>query len=81
MPPFHTLPHPTPCRPTHFAPPVPTPPQGFYEFSCPFSEGLWLNLRNFCCPHGVRLWARPLPEREWPETCWRNRYYTCFGRL
>merc|ERR1711972_429134 len=54
--------------------------RGFYEFSCPFNEGLLTNLRHFCCPGGViRLWERPPPESEWPETCWRNRYYSCFG--
>jgi len=52
--------------------------RGFYEFSCPFSQGLCTNLRHFCCPRGLQLWAPP-PESEWPETWWRNRYYSCFG--
>lgn len=52
--------------------------KGFYEFSCPFSEGMCRNLFHFCCPAGLRLWQRPPPETEWPETCWRNRYYSCF---
>ena len=52
--------------------------KGFYEFSCPFSEGLWSNLRRFCCP-SLKLWVRPPPESEWPETWWRNRYYSCCG--
>eukprot|EP00965_Chrysotila_dentata_P091833 3031824-Pleurochrysis_carterae.AAC.3 len=47
--------------------------RGFYEFSCPFSQGLCTNLRHFCCPRGLQLWARPPPESEWPETWWRNR--------
>jgi palmitoyltransferase len=54
--------------------------RGFYECSCPFSEGLLPNLRRFCCPRRPPpLWERPPPEREWPETIWRNRYYSCFG--
>lgn len=53
--------------------------QGFYEFSFPFSEGLCANLRHFCCPAGIKLWRRPPPESDWPETFWRNRYYSCFG--
>jgi len=53
--------------------------KGFYEFSCPFSEGLCANLAHFCCPAGLRLWQAPPPESEWPETWWRNRYYSCFG--
>ena len=28
---------------------------------------------------GPKLWRRPDPESEWPETIYRNRYYTCFG--
>ena len=61
---------------------TPLPPcslQGFYEFSFPFSEGLCGNLRHFCCPTALKLWRRPAPESDWPETFWRNRYYSCFG--
>lgn len=53
--------------------------QGFYEFSFPFSEGLCGNLRHFCCPTGLKLWRRPAPESDWPDTFWRNKYYSCFG--
>ena len=53
--------------------------KGFYECSCPFSEGWIENVRHFCCPRGPKLWRRPDPESEWPETIYRNRYYTCFG--
>ena len=53
--------------------------KGFYEFSFPFSEGLCNNLAHFCCPQGIKLWRRPPPESDWPETFWRNRYYSCFG--
>lgn len=49
---------------------------GFFEFSCPFSEGPIENLRRFFCPR-LRLWQRPLPQSQWPETWWRNRYYAC----
>ncbi|KAL1529305.1 hypothetical protein AB1Y20_000259 [Prymnesium parvum] len=52
---------------------------GFYQFSFPFSEGLWGNLRHFCCPSGLKLWKRAPPESDWPETFWRNRYYQCCG--
>jgi hypothetical protein len=52
---------------------------GFYQFSFPFSEGLFQNIRHFCCPKGVQLWRRAPPENEWPETFWRNRYYSCCG--
>ena len=52
---------------------------GFYQFSFPFSEGLFQNIRHFCCPKGVQLWRRAPPEHEWPETFWRNRYYSCCG--
>ena len=51
--------------------------KGFYEFTCPFSEGFWGNLGRFCCPRGFKLWERPAPEGEWPENCWRNRYWSC----
>lgn len=53
--------------------------QGFYEFSFPFSEGLCGNLRHFCCPAALKLWRRPAPESDWPDTFWRNKYYSCFG--
>jgi hypothetical protein len=53
--------------------------QGFYEFSFPFSEGLCENLRHFCCPKALKLWRRPAPESDWPDTFWRNKYYSCFG--
>ena len=53
--------------------------QGFYEFSFPFSEGLCENLRHFCCPTALKLWRRPAPESDWPDTFWRNKYYSCFG--
>lgn len=53
--------------------------KGFYEFSFPFSEGLCTNLAHFCCPKGIKLWRRPPPESDWPESFWRNRYYSCFG--
>ena len=53
--------------------------QGFYEFSFPFSEGLFQNIGHFCCPKGVQLWKRAPPEHEWEETFWRNRYYSCCG--
>ena len=52
---------------------------GFYEFSFPFSEGLCANLRHFCCPPALKLWRRPAPESDWPDTFWRNKYYSCFG--
>ena len=52
---------------------------GFYQFSFPFSEGLFQNVRHFCCPKGVKLWKRAPPESEWEETFWRNRYYSCCG--
>jgi len=52
---------------------------GFYQFSFPFSEGLCPNLKHFCCPIGIKLWRRAPPESEWPETFWRNRYYSCCG--
>ena len=51
--------------------------QGFYQFSYPFSEGLCENVRHFCCPRAIKLWRRAPPESEWPETFWRNRYYSC----
>ena len=53
--------------------------KGFYEFSFPFSEGLCTNLRHFCCPATLKLWRRPAPESDWPDTFWRNKYYSCFG--
>jgi hypothetical protein len=52
---------------------------GFYQFSFPFSEGLFQNIRHFCCPRGIQLWRRAPPEDEWPESFWRNRYYSCCG--
>lgn len=52
---------------------------GFYEFSFPFSEGLCANVRHFCCPSEPKLWRRPAPESDWPDTFWRNKYYSCFG--
>ena len=52
---------------------------GFYQFSFPFSQGLFFNVKHFCCPAGLQLWRRPPPEEEWEETFWRNRYYSCCG--
>ena len=52
---------------------------GFYQFSFPFSDGLFGNIRHFCYPRAIKLWRRAPPESEWPETFWRNRYYSCCG--
>ena len=52
---------------------------GFYPFSFPFSDGLFGNIRHFCCPRAVKLWRRAPPESEWEDTFWRNRYYSCCG--
>ena len=52
---------------------------GFYQFSFPFSDGLFENVRHFCCPRAIKLWRRAPPENEWPETFWRSRYYSCCG--
>ena len=52
---------------------------GFYQFSFPFSQGLCANIGHFCCPSGIMLWRRAPPEDEWPESFWRNRYYSCCG--
>jgi len=52
---------------------------GFYQFSFPFSDGLFGNIGHFCCPRSIKLWRRAPPESEWPETFWRNRYYSCCG--
>ena len=52
---------------------------GFYQYSFPFSQGLCFNIKHFCCPSGLQLWPRAPPEEEWPETFWRNRYYSCCG--
>ena len=53
--------------------------EGFYQFSFPFSQGLFGNIGHFCCPAGILLWARPPPESEWEDTFWRNKYYSCCG--
>jgi len=53
--------------------------EGFYQFSFPFSQGLFGNIGHFCCPSSLRLWPRPPPESEWEDTFWRNRYYSCCG--
>ena len=52
---------------------------GFYQFSFPFNEGLCKNIGHFCLPSGIQLWRRAPPEDEWPESFWRNRYYSCCG--
>ena len=52
---------------------------GFYQFSFPFNEGLCKNIGHFCLPSGIQPWRRAPPEDEWPESFWRNRYYSCCG--
>jgi len=52
---------------------------GFYPFSFPFSDGLFGNIRHFCCPRAIKLWRRAPPESEWEDTFWRNKYYSCCG--
>ena len=52
---------------------------GFYHYSFPFSDGLFGNVKHFCCPSAIKLWKRAPPEDEWEDTFWRNKYYSCCG--